>query len=499
MPMECEEELPTTEENEFDFNEVFPLLTGTANSTNYIVNQNKISSQKTSVAPLMAAIKGLLDLTNDYLQNLDKEHPSVAADFLALLADGASCAMRGERVYVSLQNTSKLNTNSPKATWAQKVARASPSREQSKEDRRVMICVGSIHEARKTESFELRQKVQNTLPDKSLVSDAWFVPSGFKDTIKKMLGEAIVERQETWKTFLISPIPKIISGLDGIHNTMEGPLQEELAVFMNIVSIRYIGWTRRTQNEEPYGYIRIFASVFRRSSICSKNPSTKSNYGIREVSLECAVCARSTKCGTCDADAHNGTCQSGPRCLNCWGPHNSNDFSCPARPHRSNGILKRPIGAQLHHIRTLGGREYAKVNRRSSTAHNIILKMTHEQNIEILLIQEPWILRDLSIHRSVSHHTFESISPFSTWHIRPRVLTYIRKSSNLKAFQVAADFSRDLIQIMVNLWGTNKISIWIVYNVPIGSDEAGTSLTTLLNCTDTPYFIGGDLNLRNPS
>lgn len=62
-----------------------------------------------------------LDLTNDYLQNLHKELPGVGADFLALLADGASRAMRGERVYASLHNTMKLNTNSPKVTGAQKV------------------------------------------------------------------------------------------------------------------------------------------------------------------------------------------------------------------------------------------------------------------------------------------------------------------------------------------------------------------------------------------
>ena len=79
----------------------------------------------------------------------------------------------------------------------------------------------------------------------------------FKDTIEKMFGEATVERQETWKTFGIGPIPKTIRGLDGVHSTMEGPLQEELAFVRDIVPIRYMGWTRRSQNEEPYGYIRI--------------------------------------------------------------------------------------------------------------------------------------------------------------------------------------------------------------------------------------------------
>ncbi|POS82851.1 hypothetical protein EPUL_004811, partial [Erysiphe pulchra] len=156
----------------------------------------------------------------------------------------------------------------------------------------------------------------------------------FKDTIEKLFGEATVERQETWKTFVIGPIPKTIRDLDGIHNTMEGPLQEELAF-----------------NEEPYGYIRICVPEIR----ADKFPSRLRIFGeavsvqrIRQrneitVCDKCfgfhatRVCARSKKCGTCGADAHNGTCPFGPRCLNCRGPHSSNDVSCPARPRRSNG------------------------------------------------------------------------------------------------------------------------------------------------------------------
>ncbi|KAI1004366.1 hypothetical protein K3495_g3846 [Podosphaera aphanis] len=52
-----------------------------------------IEDQRSS-APITNAIKGLLDFTNDYLQNLEINHLRVGADFLALLADGASRAMR---------------------------------------------------------------------------------------------------------------------------------------------------------------------------------------------------------------------------------------------------------------------------------------------------------------------------------------------------------------------------------------------------------------------
>ncbi|POS82212.1 hypothetical protein EPUL_004623 [Erysiphe pulchra] len=340
MPMEWAEEFPTTEENGF----------------------NKISSQKTSVAPLMAAIKGLLDLTNDYLQNLKKDHP----------------------VLHDLKSHGKKQR-----------LKASLPRRQSKEDRRVMIRLGSNHEARKSGSFELRQKVQSILPDKSLLSDAFFVLSGYKDTTEKMFGEATVERQETWKTFVIGPIPKTIRNLDCIHNTMEGLLQEELAFVRDMVPILYMGWTRRTQNEEPYGYTRIcvpesradeflfrlqiFGEAVSVQRICQRNQITvcEKCFGFHAT----RVCARSKKCETCGADAHNGTCQSGPRCLNCRVLHGSNNFSYPARPRRFNGILKRPTGAQLHHIRTIGGREHAKVN--SQKAINPTIDKTSTTETEI--------------------------------------------------------------------------------------------------------------------
>ncbi|KHJ34334.1 hypothetical protein EV44_g3364 [Erysiphe necator] len=48
---------------------------------------------------IMEAIKGLLDLNDDYLKYLEIQHPQIGADFLTLLADGASRAMSRERVY----------------------------------------------------------------------------------------------------------------------------------------------------------------------------------------------------------------------------------------------------------------------------------------------------------------------------------------------------------------------------------------------------------------
>ncbi|RKF61981.1 hypothetical protein GcC1_151012, partial [Golovinomyces cichoracearum] len=42
------------------------------------------------------------------------------------------------------------------------------------------------------------------------------------------------------------------------------------------------------------------------------------------------------------------------------------------------------------------------------------------------------------------------------------------------------------------------MNIWNIYNAPLGSEEAGNGLTSLINSNNTPFFIGGDFNLRNP-
>ncbi|KHJ32634.1 hypothetical protein EV44_g5926 [Erysiphe necator] len=60
-----------------------------------------------SVTSLMTAIKGLVDLTNDYLQSPETQHPGIGSDFLALLSDGASRAIRGQRVYLSALDITK--------------------------------------------------------------------------------------------------------------------------------------------------------------------------------------------------------------------------------------------------------------------------------------------------------------------------------------------------------------------------------------------------------
>ncbi|KHJ30250.1 hypothetical protein EV44_g3954 [Erysiphe necator] len=261
-----------------------------------------------NAASLMDTIKGLLDLTNDYLKNLEAHHPGVGADFLALLADGASRAMRGERVYSNTSKVCEGRKQGIQETWAEKaknknpgtkvynlkrqVVKASAPEGQNKEDRRIMIRLDPEHEARKTGSYELRQSIQNLVSDSSLVSDVWMVPSGVailaptpakaaailqsKSAIENRFGNATVERQESWTTFVIGPIKKKIRCIEGLRDPMDGLLQQELAHIRDTVPIREMSWTRRSLNDEPHGYIRICAAYIWGGSIRTKNTQTSS-------------------------------------------------------------------------------------------------------------------------------------------------------------------------------------------------------------------------------
>lgn len=68
---------------------------------------------------------------------------------------------------------------------------------------------------------------------------------------------------------------------------------------------------------------------------------------------------------------------------------------------------------------------------RGCVSHNLALHLAHENNTDILLIQEPWIFQDLTAKKSITRPSFQSFSPLSTWHTRPRVLTYVRKIKGL--------------------------------------------------------------------
>ncbi|CAD6503636.1 BgTH12-03295 [Blumeria graminis f. sp. triticale] len=126
------------------------------------------------------------------------------------------------------------------------------------------------------------------------------------------------------------------------------------------------------------------------------------------------------------------------------------------------------------------------------------LQLTHENNIDALLIQEPWKLKDLTAKTSISHSKYAHFSPLDECHTRPRVPTYVGSSQGLRSYQTAINTSLDLPQVVIFTGRGRKIAALNVYNAPSGSIRAREGLQTLVKSTCAPEFVSDDFYLRHP-
>ncbi|KIM92476.1 hypothetical protein OIDMADRAFT_139595 [Oidiodendron maius Zn] len=69
-------------------------------------------------------------------------------------------------------------------------------------------------------------------------------------------------------------------------------------------------------------------------------------------------------------------------------------------------------------------------------SHEIALSYAFSEKIDLLLVQEPYIYKDLPRRITKRHPSFECFTPIDDWTSRqPRVLTYVRKGAGLQASQ----------------------------------------------------------------
>ncbi|KHJ35177.1 hypothetical protein EV44_g4081 [Erysiphe necator] len=196
---------------------------------------------------LMKKARGPLALVGPFLEQMEIDYSRTAAGFLALISEGVSQLPR----------------------------RPIPPQGQSHEDRRVMIRLNPEYEVRKIEPLLLRQQLQRMIPDPTLVADAILVSSGvailapkpakaatilqYKEDVAQRFGNAVAERQESWTTFVIDPLPIYISNIEGPQDPIDELLLQELgfALIRDEAPIRQMAWTKRSkESTEPLGHIR---------------------------------------------------------------------------------------------------------------------------------------------------------------------------------------------------------------------------------------------------
>lgn len=138
---------------------------------------------------------------------------------------------------------------------------------------------------------------------------------------------------------------------------------------------------------------------------------------------------------------------------------------------------------------------------RRLTVHDTLLSLAHEQNVDILLIQEPWIHSELSLRRTRGHPSYIPILPSVHWQSRPRVAAYSSRSHSLCIEQLPSPCPRDLLSFHCSLRNGPTFTITNLYNAPLGSSEPLAAVAAL---TTTPpgtgrWLIAGDFNLPHAS
>lgn len=103
---------------------------------------------------------------------------------------------------------------------------------------------------------------------------------------------------------------------------------------------------------------------------------------------------------------------------------------------------------------------------RSSSDHEIALNQAHQLLVDIVLMQEPHICRDLS--RRITKHcpSYIVYSPIDDWTINhPRVISYVRKGFGLGVEHVHST-PNDIMILKLQSSRGKLLKIFNTYNAP---------------------------------
>src|ERR1700761_417679 len=104
-------------------------------------------------------------------------------------------------------------------------------------------------------------------------------------------------------------------------------------------------------------------------------------------------------------------------------------------------------------------------------SHEIALATAFLENIDILLIQEPYISKDLNRRLTRRHPAYNCFAPIDNWveHGQPQVMPYVRKGVGLRTTQVrpttdAPAVLTDLLFLRIQSLSGQSLIITNVYN-----------------------------------
>jgi hypothetical protein len=121
---------------------------------------------------------------------------------------------------------------------------------------------------------------------------------------------------------------------------------------------------------------------------------------------------------------------------------------------------------------------------KGGAAHETALNLAYEEGIDLILVQEPWIHSNLDRRIPKKHPAYSCFTPTEKWDKRPRVLTYVRKHPQIRAYIVSEPWTanRDILLLCVWAWGL-QLHIANTYNAPHGCTDPGQGVKHLLSWT----------------
>ena len=133
---------------------------------------------------------------------------------------------------------------------------------------------------------------------------------------------------------------------------------------------------------------------------------------------------------------------------------------------------------------------------RGGSAHLILLQAAFQGKYDVIFVQEPWtkVINFKNVTKSdPAYVTFTP--PDRDWKLaRPRVLTYVRKKSNLRPIQLDSGPSPDTVALLLQC--SPPIEVINVYRQP--QAHMPESLDPLLRWPVKPNsIIVGDFNLHH--
>ncbi|KAL1978472.1 hypothetical protein VTN31DRAFT_1331 [Thermomyces dupontii] len=110
--------------------------------------------------------------------------------------------------------------------------------------------------------------------------------------------------------------------------------------------------------------------------------------------------------------------------------------------------------------------------------HDAALNLAYEPRIDVLIVQEPYVDKDLSKRKTPKHPAYQTFVPIETWDKRPRVVTYVKNHPQIRAHKLAGPWipNRDMLLLQVTAWGT-QTRILNIYNAPSGAEDPGQGIS----------------------